>query len=238
MHNTPTILVIEDELGIRRFLKTAITQQAYNFVESINAKDGLQKVLENKPDIILLDLGLPDMDGLEVIKKLRAWTSTPIIILSARDQESDKVKALDLGADDYLTKPFNISELLARLRVALRHGERISEIETPIFESGDLRVDLINRHVWIKEKLIALSPTQYAILKTLIRKNNRIITHKQLLKEIWGDNHSEDIEYLRIYIHQLRQKIEENPAHPKYILTELGIGYRLICQSDFKLSSF
>jgi len=226
----PSILVIEDEISIRRFLKTSIINHNYQFLEAVNGKDGLKKVLEYKPDIILLDLGLPDIDGVEVIQQLRAWTSTPIIILSARDQELDKVRALDMGADDYLTKPFGVQELFARIKVALRHGQLITENETPIIYCGNLKIDLINRHVWIKDTLIALSRTQFSILASLIRKANKIITHKQLLQEVWGEQHNEDIEYLRIYIHQLRQKIEENPSQPKYLVTELGIGYRLITE--------
>jgi two-component system KDP operon response regulator KdpE len=231
MHTkSPTILVIEDSLSIRRFLKTAIMSQDYQFLESGTGNEGLELSTANKPDIILLDLGLPDIDGLAVIKALRSWTSIPIIVLSARDQESDKVMALDLGADDYLTKPFSIGELNARLRVALRHAERINDAETPIFETGYLKIDLVNHYVWIDNKLIMLSPTQFAILAALVRSPNKIVTHKQLLKEVWGDNHAEDIDYVRIYIHQLRHKLERNPCHPKYFKTEAGIGYRFVCE--------
>lgn len=225
--NQSTILVIEDSLSIRRFLKTALINQGYHYFEAATGNDGLALAQERKPNVLLLDLGLPDMDGLEIVKRLRTWTAIPIIILSARDQEQDKIKALDLGADDYLTKPFSVGELNARLRVALRHAEYIHEMETPVFEVGDLKVNLVDRKVWINEKKITLTPIQFAILATLVRKVNRIVTHTQLLQEVWGENHKEDIDYLRIYIHQLRYKIEPNPAHPKYLKTEPGVGYRL-----------
>lgn len=226
--NQPTILVIEDCLAIRRFLKTSLLNQGYRYLESSTGFDGLKEAQENNPNVILLDLGLPDIDGLEVIKHLRSWTSIPIIILSARDQEQDKIKALDVGADDYLTKPFSVGELNARLRVALRHALHIHEANTPIFELDGLKIDLINRHVWVNEKKVTLSPIQFDILATLARKANRIVTHSQLLKEVWGEDHKENVEYLRIYIHQLRHKLEQNPAHPKYLKTEPGIGYRLL----------
>lgn len=226
----PTILAIEDSLSIRRFLKTALTHQHYQFLEASTGNDGLTLAAEHKPDVVLLDLGLPDMDGLAVIKLMREWTSIPIIILSARDQENDKALALDLGADDYLTKPFSIIELNARLRVALRHAGRINDAETPVFSVDNLKVDLIHHRVSIDDKNISLSPTQYAILAILIRNANKIVTHKQILKEVWGDKHTDDIDYLRIYMHQLRHKLEQNPAQPKYLKTETGLGYRLVCE--------
>lgn len=228
---SPVILAIEDSLSIRRFLKTALISQNYQFLESSTGREGLEIATAIRPDVILLDLGLPDIDGLTVIKQLREWTLLPIIVLSARDQESDKVLALDLGADDYLTKPFSVVELNARLRVALRHAERIQENETPIFENGELKIDLINRLVLFENKAITLSPTQFAILAILVRRANKIVTHKQLLKEVWGDNHTEDMDYLRIFIYQLRHKLEQNPTSPKYIKTEPGIGYRLVAES-------
>jgi len=228
----PVILVIEDELAIRRFLKTALINQGYRFLETATGSDGLKRALEDKPDIILLDLGLPDMDGTKVITQLRTWTSTPIIILSARDQEHDKVLALDLGADDYLSKPFSVGELNARLRVALRHGERINEVESPVFRSGALQVDLVNREVCMNKEKVVLSPIQFSILSVLVRKANKIVTHKQLLREVWGEEHTGDLDYLRIYIHQLRHKIEQNPAQPEYLKTEQGVGYRLAVKNE------
>lgn len=226
----PVILVIEDSISIRRFLKTSIVMQQYEFLEANDASRGLEIASDLKPDVILLDLGLPDMDGLTVIKKIREWTSIPIIVISARDQEHDKVMALDLGADDYLTKPFSVAELNARLRVAFRHAKLIQDNETPIFESDGLKVDLVNHQVWLDNKNIKLSPTQFAILSMLVRKINKIVTYKQILKEVWGEKHINEIDYLRIYMHQLRQKLEKSPAEPKYLKTEPGIGYRLVCE--------
>lgn len=223
----PIILIIEDQLAIRRFLRTTLGSQGYQLLEATTGEEGTQLANQFKPDVILLDLGLPDMDGLTFIKQLRCWTAIPIIVLSARDQEGDKVKALDLGADDYLTKPFNVNELNARLRVALRHGQLISESETPVLQYDHLRIDLVNRQVFLEEDKIILSPIQFSILAVLARRANKIVTHKQLLLEVWGEHNTENIEYLRIYIHQLRHKLEKNPAYPKYLKTEPGIGYRL-----------
>jgi two-component system KDP operon response regulator KdpE len=227
-----TILAIEDELPIRRFLRTSIVSHEYLFLEAKTGKEGLEIIRDKKPDIILLDLGLPDIDGLNIIKYLRTWTSTPIIILSARDQVSDKVKALDAGADDYLAKPFSVVELHARIRVALRHLQQAVEKETPNFRFGDFFVDLVNREVWNNDEKIQFTPIQYDILATLICKRNKIVTHKEILRAVWGETHVEDIEYLRIYIHQLRNKLEKNPSKPEFLKTEPGIGYRLICEID------
>lgn len=221
------ILVIEDHLPIRRFLKTALITQHYRYHEAGTGKEGLALASDIKPDVILLDLGLPDMDGLSIIKSLRVWTATPIIILSARDQEHDKIKALDLGADDYLTKPFSIGELNARLRVALRHAQWVNESETSILDFTGLKINLFDRKVWVQEKIVLLSPIQFSLLATLAKRANKIVTHAHLLQTVWDKNHVNDIEYLRIYIYQLRQKIEVNPAHPQYLKTEPGVGYRL-----------
>jgi two-component system KDP operon response regulator KdpE len=225
LKNNPIILVIEDELSIRRFLKTSLVSQDFRFLEASTGKEGLQIALNNQPDVILLDLGLPDIDGINVIKNLRTWTSIPIIILSARDQELDKVKALDTGADDYLTKPFSVIELHARIRVALRHTQQTAEKITPVFQLGDFLVDLINREVWNSEQKVQLTPI-------LVRRINKIVTHKELLRIVWGENHTGNVEYLRIYIHQLRNKLEKNPSQPQYLKTEPGIGYRLMCDTE------
>lgn len=222
------ILAIEDELPIRRFLKSSIISEGYQFLEAKTGKEGLEIIRDHKPDVILLDLGLPDMDGINVIKNCRTWTSIPIIILSARDQESDKVSALDAGADDYLSKPFGVIELHARIRVALRHAQQAAENETPNFQFGNFFIDLINRVVMNNDEKVPLTPIQYDILATLVRRINKIVTHKELLRAVWGENHTEDVEYLRIYIHQLRHKLEKNPAQPQYLKTEPGIGYRLV----------
>ena len=226
------ILAIEDELPIRRFLKTSIVSEGYEFLEAKTGKEGLEIIRDNKPDVILLDLGLPDIDGIQIIKNLRTWISTPIIILSARDQEIDKIKALDFGADDYLSKPFSVNELHARIRVALRHAQQTSKKGNPFFQFGNFKIDFINREVWNNEEKIQLTPIQYDILATLIRRLNKIVLHKELLRIVWGENHTKDVEYLRIYIHQLRNKLEKNPAHPQYLKTEPGIGYRFICETE------
>jgi two-component system KDP operon response regulator KdpE len=174
----------------------------------------------------LLDLGLPDMDGLEVIRRLREWTSVPIIVLSARGQEADKVAALDIGADDYVSKPFGVDELLARVRVAIRHKAGVAR-EDAVFTSGDLRVDLGRRHVYVRDAEVKLTPTEYRLLTTLIRHAGRVLTHRQLLKEVWGPNQLEDAHYLRVFMTHLRRKIEQDPARPRHLLTEAGVGYRL-----------
>ena len=225
--NLPVILVIEDELPIRRFLRTALVNHGYEFAEAGTAKEGLSQISTRLPDLVILDLGLPDLDGLEVIRQLREWTSVPIIILSARGQESDKVTALDTGADDYLTKPFSVSELLARIRVILRHVAHVPEKEEPLFEVGELRVDLSKRQVCIGEAQVHLTPIEYKLLSTLVRYAGKVVTHRQLLKEVWGPAYSEESQYLRVYMTQLRHKLEADPARPRYLTTELGVGYRL-----------
>jgi two-component system KDP operon response regulator KdpE len=230
LKNDYSILVIEDELSIRRFLKTAIVSQDYRFIEAKSGAEGLQMASEAKPDVILLDLGLPDMDGLQVIKKLRTWSSIPIVVLSARDQEQDKALALDMGADDYLSKPFSVVELNARIRVALRHLQRAIEKEAPVCEYENIRMDFINRELWVRNEKIQLTPIQYDMMAVLIRRANKIVTHKELLRLVWGQHHTEDVDYLRIYIYQLRHKLEQNPARPRYLKTEPGVGYRLICE--------
>ena len=225
--NQPMVLVIEDELPIRRFLRTALVNHGYQFSEAGTAKDGLAFVSTHPPDLIILDLGLPDLDGLEVIHQLREWTSLPIIILSARGQESDKITALDAGADDYLTKPFSVSELLARIRVILRHAARVPDKEEPLFVVGDLRVDLSKRQVCVGDTEVHLTPIEYKLLTTLVHYAGKVVTHRQLLKEVWGPAYAEESQYLRVYMTQLRHKLETDPARPRYLTTELGVGYRL-----------
>lgn len=222
----PTILVIEDETPIRNFIQTTLSGAGYRVVDAETGKEGLTQAMAWNPDVVLLDLGLPDLDGLEVIQRLREWTSKPIIVLTARSQEHDKVTALDLGADDYLTKPFGIEELLARMRVALRRTAR-TEAGEPLFQIGDLRVDLEKRRVFIAGQEVHLSPTEYKLLGVLVRHAGKVITHRQLLKEVWGPLHAEEAQYLRVYMRQLRGKLEENPSRPRYLLTEIGVGYRL-----------
>jgi two-component system, OmpR family, KDP operon response regulator KdpE len=223
-----TVLAIEDEPEIRRFLRTALPQHGYRLYETSTGQDGLAQSAARNPDIILLDLGLPDLDGLAVIRRLREWATTPIIVLSARDQEKVKVTALDLGADDYLTKPFGIDELLARMRVVLRHAARASaETGETVFTTGALRVDLQRRQVFVSEKEVHLTPIEYKLLIALVRSAGKVLTHRQLLKEVWGPLHVDEAQYLRGYMRQLRNKLEANPTYPRYLVTELGVGYRL-----------
>jgi len=224
----PLILLIEDEPQMRRFLRTALDANDYRLVEAETAKEGLAHATSRNPDVILLDLGLPDRDGLEVTRELREWTATPIIVLSARGREEDKVKALDLGADDYLTKPFGVDELLARIRVALRHAAMPPGAPPePVFEVGELRVDLAARRVWRAGEEVHLTPTEYKLLTTLVRHAGKVLTHRQLLKDVWGATYANQSHYVRVYMAQLRQKIEADPARPRLLLTEPGVGYRL-----------
>jgi two-component system, OmpR family, KDP operon response regulator KdpE len=224
----PAALLIEDEPEIRRFLRATLTEHGFRFYEAATGSDGLAQAQARNPDIILLDLGLPDLDGTDVITRLREWTANPIIVLSARDQESMKVAALDLGADDYVTKPFGVNELLARMRASLRLMARASlENGQPLFTNGELQVDLERRQVFVADKEIHLTPIEYKLLTTLVRYAGKVVTHRQLLKDVWGPLHIEEGHYLRVYMRQLRNKLEANPARPQYLLTELGVGYRL-----------
>jgi two-component system KDP operon response regulator KdpE len=222
------ILLIEDEPQMRRFLRITLQSQGYRLVESETGSDGLFQAASRNPDVVLLDLGLPDIDGLEVTARLREWTATPIIVISAREQEQDKVKALDAGADDYLTKPFNAGELLARIRVALRHALRDrSGRHEPVFALDNLRVDLAQRQVFLDDKEVHLTPIEYKLLMVLIRHAGKVITHRQLLIEVWGPAHANEVQYLRVYMTQLRHKLEADPARPRFFMNEPGIGYRL-----------
>ncbi len=222
------ILLIEDEPQMRRFLRITLQTQGYRLVEAATAHEGLMQATTRNPDVVLLDLGLPDLDGLEVTKRLREWTQIPIIVISAREQEQDKVKALDAGADDYLTKPFNAGELLARIRVALRHAARLStDRNEPVFTLLNLRVDLAQRQVFLDDKEVHLTPIEYKLLTVLIRHAGKVITHNQLLKEVWGPAHVNEVQYLRVYMTQLRHKLENDPMRPRFLMNEPGIGYRL-----------
>lgn len=221
------VLVIEDEAPIRRFLKTTLSAHGYGFEEALNGTDGIQAVAKQNPDLIILDLGLPDMDGLDVIKQIREWSETPIIVLSAREQEGDKVTALDEGADDYLTKPFGVSELLARMRVAIRRSIKTNEMTESKFEFGEIVVDLSSRLVYISGEEIHLTPIEYKLLVTLIKYRGKVVTHNQLLREVWGQGYNEETQYLRVYMAQLRRKLEKDPANPQFFLNEPGVGYRL-----------
>ncbi|HUL50816.1 MAG TPA: response regulator [Gemmatimonadales bacterium] len=223
----PLVLVIEDEPQMRRFLRAALESHDYRFVEAASGREGTAQATGRNPDVILLDLGLPDGDGIDLTRRLREWSSTPIIVISARGQEQDKVAALDAGADDYLTKPFGTGELLARLRVALRHSQRVGGRPEPVFKLGELRVDLGGRRVFVGETEIHLTPTEYKLLTTLVQHAGKVITHRHLLKEVWGPNATEHTHYLRVYMTQLRHKLERDPARPRYLLTEPAVGYRL-----------
>lgn len=218
------ILVVDDEAPIRRYLRAALSAQGFSVYESASGEEALQAVLSHRPDIIILDLGLPDIDGIEVTRRLREWSQTPIIILSVREAEQDKIAALDAGADDYLTKPFGTGELLARMRVALR--KQSSAANEPVFESKGLSVDFARRLVMVKEQEVQLTPTEYDLLKILVTHAGKVITHHQLLRQVWGDGY-DDMHILRVNISNLRGKIEPDPSRPTYIHTEPGVGYRL-----------
>jgi two-component system KDP operon response regulator KdpE len=222
------ILLVEDEPQMQRFLRIVLQGQGYCFIEAQTGQEGLVQAATRSPDIILLDLGLPDIDGLEVTRRLREWSDIPIIVLSAREQEQDKIKALDAGADDYLTKPFGAGELLARIRVAMRHrAMRQAGQQEPVFVLGNLRVDLTQRQVFLNEKEVHLTPIEYKLLTMLIKNAGRVITHSQLLKEVWGPPYLKETQYLRVYMTQLRHKLEADPARPRFLINEPGIGYRL-----------
>jgi two-component system, OmpR family, KDP operon response regulator KdpE len=222
----PTVLVIEDEAQMRRFLRASLASNGYHVIEAENGTDGLAQAATRNPDLVLLDLGLPDLDGLVVTERMREWAKMPIIVLSARGKEEDKVKALDAGADDYLTKPFGVAELMARIRVALRHVSR-SESGATRFTMGNVQVDLARRQVIKDDTEVHLTPIEYKLLTTLIKHEGRVITHRQLLKEVWGPSSSEQTQYLRVYMGQLRHKLEDNPSRPQFLTTEPGVGYRL-----------
>jgi two-component system, OmpR family, KDP operon response regulator KdpE len=222
------ILLIEDEPQMRRFLRITLRSQGYRLIESETGSDGLTQAATRNPDVVLLDLGLPDLDGIDVTKRLREWTQTPIIVISAREQEQDKIHALDAGADDYLTKPFNAGELLARIRVALRHmSRRDTDQQEPVFILDNLRVDLAKRQVFVGEQEVHLTPIEYKLLMVMVRHAGKVITHNQLLKEVWGPAHVNEVQYLRVYMTQLRHKLEADPARPRFLMNEPGIGYRL-----------
>ena len=223
----PIILVVEDEPQIRRFLRATLQAQGYRLVEAIKGADGLIEAASRQPEVVIIDLGLPDMDGLDVIRRLREWSSVPVIVLSARGGERDKVAALDAGADDYMEKPFGTDELLARIRVALRHAAGASRAADAVFTVGGLHVDQARRQIRVDGQDVHLTPIEYRLLITMVRHAGKVLTHRQLLREVWGPNHVEDAHYLRVFMGTLRRKIEPTPAQPRYLLTESGVGYRL-----------
>jgi two-component system KDP operon response regulator KdpE len=223
----PAIVLIEDELPIRRFLRATLTTQGCRLFEAATGADGLVEAATRQPDVVIVDLGLPDMDGLDVIRRLREWSRVPIIVLSARGRESDKVAALDAGADDYVSKPFGPGELMARVRVALRHAAGAAREGDATFTVGDLTVDLARRHVRVREREVHLTPIEYKLLTVLVRNAGKVVTHRQLVKEIWGPGRDDQAHHVRVHMAQLRRKLEADPAQPRYLLTELGLGYRL-----------
>ena len=221
------VLAIEDDPQILRFLRTTLTNSGYKLVEATTGNEGLNQVGLRHPDIIILDLGLPDLDGLEVTRRLREWSSTPIIVVSAREKERDKVEALDAGADDYLTKPFGTAELLARIRVALRHSLKTMGVDDGLFEERELRVDLARRQVFVQGNEVHLTPIEYKLLTILIQNAGKVVTGRQLLKQVWGPGYMNESHYVRVYMGQLRHKLEVDPTRPRYLITEPGVGYRL-----------
>jgi len=220
------VVLIEDEPQMRRFLRAVLPSQGIELFEADTGERGLVEVGLRRPDVVVLDLGLPDIGGVEVVRRLREWSEVPVIILSARSDESDKVAALDAGADDYLTKPFGVAELLARLRVAMRRAAR-TEDGSHVFTAGPIKVDLNARRVELSGEVVHLTPLEYRLLSMLVRHAGKVLTHRHLLKEIWGPSHVEDSHYLRIYMAQLRRKLEDDPTQPRFLITEPGVGYRL-----------
>jgi two-component system KDP operon response regulator KdpE len=221
-----TALVIDDELQMRRLLRVCLEANGYRVSEAATGKDGIAEAAQHPPDVVILDLGLPDMEGVVVLKRLREWSRVPVVVLSVRDREEDKIAALDAGADDYVTKPFSSGELLARLRVAQRHAAPTSE--TTVFRSGQLEVDMAARVVKLKGKEVKLTATEYSLLRLFVQHAGKVLTHRQILREVWGPNYVEQTHYLRVYLAHLREKLEANPAQPELLTTEPGVGYRLV----------
>jgi two-component system KDP operon response regulator KdpE len=224
----PRVLLVDDELPIRKFVGAALTGANYQLDEAGTGEQALRQATQSPPDLVILDLGLPDMDGQDVIRRLREWLAAPIIVLSARDEDQQKIAALDNGADDYLTKPFSTGELLARVRVALRHANQTGEeAGKTTFEYDDLKVDLGARRVFVSRAEVHLTPLEYKLVTTLVRNAGKVLTHRYLLKEVWGPHQVEETHYLRVFMANLRRKLEPDPARPRYLLTEQGVGYRL-----------
>lgn len=219
------VLVVDDENSIRRYLRAALSAQGFSVYEAASGSEAVDAVLSHRPDIIILDLGLPDFDGIEVTRRLREWSKTPIIILSVREAENDKIAALDAGADDYLTKPFSTGELMARMRVAMRR--LASKPDEPVLQVDNLKMDLSRRLVTVSDKEISLTPTEYDILRLLLQNAGKVLTHRQLLRQVWGTAYESEMHLLRVNISNLRRKIEPDPARPHFLLTEPGVGYRL-----------
>jgi two-component system KDP operon response regulator KdpE len=222
----PLALVIDDEQQIRRLLRVCLEANGYQILEAATGQEGITQAAQRPPQVVLLDLGLPDMDGVTVLKRLREWSQVPVIVLSVRDREEDKIAALDNGADDYVTKPFGSGELLARLRAAQRHAVPVSELT--VYRSGDLEVDLSSRLVRLKGREVKLTATEYSLLRLFVQHAGKVLTHRQILREVWGPNYVEQTHYLRVYMAHLREKLEAKPAQPERFITEPGVGYRLV----------
>jgi two-component system KDP operon response regulator KdpE len=221
----PRVLVVDDEPAIRRFLCTSLTAHGYSVFEAVNGQEALAAVLAHRPDLVILDLNLPDLDGVEVTRLLREWSAVPIVILTVQEQETDKITALDAGADDYVTKPFGMGELLARMRVALRRAALPGA--EPVFSTGELTVDLARRLVTVGEREVQLTPTEYDLLRVLVTHAGKVLTHRQLLRQVWGVAYQEETHLLRVNMSNLRHKLEPDASRPKFIVTEPGVGYRL-----------
>jgi two-component system, OmpR family, KDP operon response regulator KdpE len=228
----PLVLMIEDDPQIRRFLRAALAAEDYQFHEALTAEEGIAQAAARQPDLVLLDLGLPDRDGLDVIRGIRLWSQMPIVVLSARGQEKDKIAALDLGADDYVAKPFAVGELLARIRAALRRAAPVAaDGSDPVIRFGDVQADFEKRVITVAGEEVHLTPNEYKLLQVLIKHAGRVVTQRQLLNEVWGPQHTEQSQYLRVYVAQLRRKLERDPARPRHLQTEPGVGYRLTLDS-------
>jgi two-component system, OmpR family, KDP operon response regulator KdpE len=223
----PLVLIVEDDSQMRRFLRASLTSHAFGVVEAASAREAVALATSHNPELVLLDLGLPDDDGIALTRKFREWSRVPIIVISARGREADKVEALDAGADDYLTKPFGVNELLARIRVALRHAREAGGAPTPVLDIGPLRLDLARREVSVGGREVRLTPIEYRLIVLLAQNAGKVLTHRHILKEVWGPGHVDDTHYLRVYMAQLRRKIEVDPAQPQLLSTEPGVGYRL-----------
>jgi two-component system KDP operon response regulator KdpE len=226
--NAPLLLVVDDDAPVRRFLRAGLASEGYRLVEAVSGTEGLAQAATRAPDLVLLDLGLPDLDGFEVVRRLREWSEVPVVVLSARGQDEDKIRALDAGADDYVTKPFSMGELLARVRVALRHRARrdAGEDAGPV-KAGELVVDLARRVVTVAGEEAHLTPIEYRLLAVLARHAGKVLTHEQLLREVWGPGYAAQHHYVRVYMAQLRAKLERDPSRPRWLVTEPGVGYRL-----------
>jgi len=219
------VLIVDDERPIRRFLRASLTSHGFEVIEAENGQEAFNYLTSRHPDLIILDLSLPDMDGIDILKRMREWSDTPVIILSVRDNEEEKIKALDAGADDYLTKPFSVGELSARIRSALRHSQKAGDLPAT-FQADELKLDFVRRQLFLGNEEVSLTPTEYEILKYLIRNAGKVVTHHMLLREVWGIGYENDPHLVRVNISNLRHKIEKDPAQPRFILTESGVGYR------------